>query len=79
MEWAGPELPEMPPDQRKEVNDFLFWAVEHNQNTETLRNALAQGAEPNAHDDKGRTPLMLAAELGKTEYIQILKDAGAKE
>jgi len=79
LEWAGPELPEMTPERRGDADEFLFYAVGENENIETLRNALAGGADPNARNDKGETPLMAAERLGKAEYVQALKEAGAKD
>lgn len=79
FEWSGPELPEIAPERRAMMHDFLFHAVEENKNIETLRNALATGADPNVRNDNGETPLMIAERLEKAEYVLALKEAGAKE
>ena len=42
-----------------------------------LRFLLAKGADPNAKDDKGITPLLLAATTGESEMIQLLVTSGA--
>ena len=79
LEWDGPQMPELSPAEHREVDGSLFWAVEHNVNVETLRSALACGADVNARDDKGRTALTIAAQVGNEEYGQILKSLGGRE
>ena len=79
LDWSGPELPQMTPERREAANQFLFYAVEENKNIETLRHAMAGGADPNACNDKGETPLMIARRSEKAEYVRVLKEAGAKE
>jgi len=39
---------------------------------------LQEGANPNIADNRGRTPLILAAQLGFVEGVQALVDAGAR-
>jgi len=39
---------------------------------------LEQGADANAKNEKGSTALMIAAEEGRTEIVDILKQAGAR-
>jgi ankyrin repeat protein len=48
------------------------------ENVETVKFLLELGLDPNAANDDGRTPLMLAAAKGRTEVIQLLVDHGAK-
>jgi len=43
----------------------------------TVEMLLDEGADPNEVDEDGSTPLMIAAELGATECVRILLDAGA--
>jgi cytohesin len=54
----------------------LGWLAESGQ-IDKLRAALADGADPNARDEEGRSPLHLAAERGHLEAIDALVDAGA--
>jgi uncharacterized protein len=48
------------------------------ENVETVKFLLELGLDPNAANDDGRTPLMVAAAKGRTEVIQLLVDHGAK-
>jgi ankyrin repeat protein len=48
------------------------------ENSETVKFLLELGLDPNAANDDGRTPLMVAAAKGRTEVIQLLVDHGAK-
>ena len=47
------------------------------QNAEVIRVLLEHGADVNAQDADGRTPLMFAALSGQATYLPILLDAGA--
>jgi len=47
------------------------------ENVETVKFLLELGLDPNAANDDGRTPLMVAAAKGRTEVIQLLVDHGA--
>ncbi|WCM26516.1 ankyrin repeat domain-containing protein [Sphingomonas sp. QA11] len=42
-----------------------------------LRYLLAQGADPNIKDDKGNTPLLVAAGLGQIDLMQVLIEKNA--
>ena len=79
LKWDGPQTPEMTLKRLREVNEFLFHAVEHNTNIETLRNVLAAGADLTARDAQGRTALAIATEVGNRDYVRLLQEAGAKE
>jgi uncharacterized protein len=60
-----------------------MWAAGHADNApeaESLRSVsllLERGAKVNARDDRGRTPLMIAAGLNHTEIARALIAAGA--
>ncbi len=77
LKWDGLELPKRTPAQQAEINADVFWAVEKNSNIETLHHALANGPELNARNSDGKTAIQIAAELGKTDYVGALKEAGA--
>lgn len=50
--------------------DFLF-TIPYS-TTDLVKFLLSQGARPNIQDKKGRTPVMLAAELGNTDIVILL-------
>ena len=54
----------------------LHWATRTGQLT-VLANQLAQGAEVDARDQDGMTPLLLAAQRGHLEMVRLLLAAGA--
>ena len=45
--------------------------------TETVKNLLAKGADPNSRDDIGQTALMGAARNGHVQTVKVLLEAGA--
>ena len=79
LNWVGPELPKKTPVEQKETDDFLIDAVAKNNNIETLHNALSYGPDVNTRDHAGRTAVQIARELGKMDYVDVLKEAGAQE
>ncbi|WP_375604540.1 ankyrin repeat domain-containing protein [Wolbachia endosymbiont of Anurida maritima] len=54
----------------------LFWAIEVH-NLEKTRLLLEKGVDPNVQDDKGKTPLQVAAYSGYTEIVKLLLKNGA--
>jgi ankyrin repeat protein len=44
---------------------------------DTLRFVLANGADPNAKDNEGTTPLMIASRNGLLEVVELLLESGA--
>lgn len=79
LDWQGPELPETTPERRAATKEALFYAVAENKDIETLRHALASGADPNSLNSKGETPLIIAKRLEKVAHVEALKEAGAWE
>ena len=61
----------------------LMWAAGHSndvpvaEGVETVRLLLARGARIDDADNRGRTPLMIAAERGHAEIVAVLIEAGA--
>ncbi len=57
----------------------LPWTMEeiHNKEPEIARLLLGAGADPNAADPDGLTPLMFAAGQGRLELVQVLLAGGA--
>ena len=55
----------------------LHWAV-HNDDLAQVRQLLAAGADPNATNDYGATPLAEAAITGNVAVLQALLKAGAR-
>ncbi|MBL8309517.1 MAG: ankyrin repeat domain-containing protein [Burkholderiales bacterium] len=66
-----------PPMQQGMANVALFSALRAGQ-VDAVRNAIVRGANVNARDDQGRTPLQIARESNQTEVIRLLEAAGAK-
>ncbi len=79
LEWPGPESPQLTLTQRADINQDLFETIEHNENIELLHHALAIGADLNARNSTGKTPLEVAKQLDRTEHVQVLREAGANE
>lgn len=67
-----------PPMQQGMANVALFSALRSG-SVDSVRNAIARGANVNARDDSGRTPLQIAKEANQAEIVRLLEAAGAKE
>lgn len=63
----------------KEGKTALMYAIEDNDNVEKIRLLIQNDSNINKRDNKGNTALSLAKEIGNTEIIQELLDAGAME
>ena len=61
---------------QEELNDKLLDAVYKN-NIDKVREAMSLGANVNAADNTGCTPLMLAAYHGHTDIVKLLLKSGA--
>jgi len=57
--------------------DITFRDAIQNRRVEQVRSLLAGGADIRNVDDKGKTPLMLAASVGSPEIVHLLLEAGA--
>lgn len=62
----------MPP-----ISDITFRDAIHKRRVEQVRSLLAEGADITTVDDKGMTPLTLAASVGSPEIVRLLLDVGA--
>jgi uncharacterized protein len=60
------------PDRDSALRDAI-----HNRQVERVGTLLSGGADLRAVDDKGTTPLMVAASVGSPEIVQLLLAAGA--
>jgi len=54
-----------------------LFALAQGEDSKTLRKLLAKGANPNAEDAVGRTPLIMAAEAGNADGCRALLEKGA--
>jgi len=60
-----------------EADSALLKAAK-NGNTETVKQHLASGADVNAKDDRGRTPLDVAIKFKNTETVDLFRKHGGK-
>lgn len=67
---------QQPPKQQSKDN-ALFWAVSRN-DAALIRQILKDGANVNACDEYGHTPLFMAAHRGNLDIVTILLEHGAK-
>ncbi len=65
------------PEKVNELNKSLLQAAADG-NIEQVKSLLSKGAEVNAKDEKGQTPLHLAARQGHTAIVEMLLDKGAE-
>ena len=56
----------------------LHWAIEVNQDIEVIKTLISEGADVNAKDKFGLTPLHVAADNGNIEITKFLVSSGAK-
>jgi len=66
------------PACRQDVNTQLLEAAKSGQ-SEQVKSLLDAGADVKVRDNRGQTPLMIAAEEDQTQIVELLKQAGAKE
>lgn len=60
---------------QKELNRILFYAVILN-DLEVIKKVIADGADVNAKDGQGDTPLRYAEKAGNLETVDLLKQQG---
>jgi uncharacterized protein len=58
-------------------NDSALRDAIHNRQADRVRALLSDGADVGSVDDKGMTPLMVAASVGSPEIVELLIAAGA--
>ena len=73
---ATPAAQAPPPVRRPELGAKLIAAVKAGK-VEEARRLLEEGADPNARDERGFTPLHLACARGNQELVELLLERGA--
>lgn len=73
---AVPAAPLAPPARRPELGAKLIAAVKAGK-VEEAKRLLEEGADPNARDERGFTPLHLACARGDQELVELLLGRGA--
>lgn len=63
----------------QEINNNALIAASGEGKLETVKLLIEKGADVNAKDKNGNTPLKNALSHGKTEIAEFLREAGAKE
>lgn len=72
----APVAPMAPTASKPDKVQALFEAIQ-TQQFESVQTLLATGLSPDCHNDKGQTPLHLAAQLGHSEILTLLIKSGA--
>jgi len=73
---AAPAAPAATPARRPELGAKLITAVKAGR-VEEAKRLLEEGADPNARDERGFTPLHLACARGNQELVELLLERGA--
>ena len=69
---------DMTPSMRQGMANAALFAALRSGEVQAVRSAMARGADVNARDEHGRTPLQIAREGNHVEIIRLLEAAGAK-